>query len=330
MPPDRRRPLDLDEDDVPVRAGRGSRARTRRRPAHAGARAGVVTAVDRGRFTCRVEGAPPVTAVRSGELRRTSVVVGDTVEIVGGEGPDELGRIVRRGARRTLLRRSPDDADPVERPVVANADLLVVVCSTASPEPNPRFVDRCLVAAFDGGLDAALCLTKTDLGDGAALRAAYAPLGLPVVGVRRDGDLDPLLGLLAGRTSVLIGPSGVGKSTLVNRLVPGSDRAVGAVGAGGRGRHTSSSAVMLALPGGGQVVDTPGLRSFGLGLVSPARVLAAFPDLAGPAEDCPPGCDHLGSPGCRLDGAAGVDPDRVASLRRLLAARADPPAEATH
>ena len=101
---------------------------------------------------------------------------------------------------------------------------------------------------------------------------------------------------------MLFGQSGVGKSTLVNQLVPDAGRAVADVSGVGKGRHTSSSAIALPLPGGGTVVDTPGVRSFGLGAVTPARVLAAFPDLAEAGQSCPPGCTHAaGEPGCALD-----------------------------
>jgi ribosome biogenesis GTPase len=191
------------------------------------------------------------------------------------------------------------------------------------------------VAAFVGGLDPLLCLTKADLvasADGAAdlappdeLMAAYADLGVPAVTTSRGADLTPLRERLAGRTSVLVGHSGVGKSTLVNVLVPDAGRATGSVSAIGRGRHTSSSAVALPLPGGGWVIDTPGIRSFGLAHVTPADLLAAFPDLAEGAEDCPRGCTHL-SPeeGCRLDeyvAAGHSTPGRLQSFRRLLKAR---------
>jgi ribosome biogenesis GTPase len=144
------------------------------------------------------------------------------------------------------------------------------------------------------------------------------------VTTRRGGDLGPLRERLAGRVSVLVGHSGVGKSTLVNALVPDADRAIGTVSAIGRGRHTSSSAVALALPGGGWVIDTPGIRSFGLGHVTAADLLAAFPDLAEGAEDCPRNCAHLSAAdGCRLDehvAAGHSTPGRLASFRRLLAA----------
>ena len=324
-------PRELDEDDVRIRARGGSRRRTRDRPAFGDAVAALVVAVDRGRYTCRVDGAggEPVTAVRGGDIRRTAVVVGDRVDLVGdtGGGTDALARIVRLAPRTSLLRRTPDDSDPVERPVVANADQLVCVVALADPPPHARLIDRVLVAAYDGGLAPVLWLTKSDLGDPAELLGLYAPLGVPVLAMDRSSDLDPLRRQLSGRTSVLFGHSGVGKSTLVNRLVPDALRATGIVNtATGRGRHTSSSAVLLDLPDGdGAVVDTPGIRSFGLGAVSVARVLAAFPDLAEGAEECPPGCAHAAdSPGCALDGwvvAGHASAERLDSLRRVLASR---------
>jgi len=143
----------LDEDDVRVRAGKGSRPRTRTRPEHADAAAGTVVTVDRGRYRLRLADGQLLTAIRARELGRRAVVVGDRVAMVGdlGGGPDALARIVRVEERSSLLRRTPDDSDPVERPVVANADLLVVVTALADPVPRPRLIDRCLVAAYDGG-----------------------------------------------------------------------------------------------------------------------------------------------------------------------------------
>jgi ribosome biogenesis GTPase len=295
----------------------------------------MVVSVDRGRYGCVVDRVV-VTAMRARELGRRAVVVGDRVAIVGDVTGQTgtLARIVRVAPRTSVLRRSPDDADPVERVVVANAEVLVVVTALADPPPRPRLVDRCLVAAYDGKLTPLLCLTKGDLGADAGLAAAYRPLGVAVVTTGRDaagslGGLADLRAQLAGRTSVFFGQSGVGKSTLVNALVPAADRAVGMVNAStGRGRHTSSSAVALALPGSGWVIDTPGVRSFGLGHVTPARVLAAFADLAAGADGCPPGCSHAAdAPDCALDAwvADGrAEPARLDSLRRLLAARDEP------
>ncbi|WP_262403159.1 ribosome small subunit-dependent GTPase A [Actinomadura sp. CNU-125] len=325
-----------------MRPGRhGSRPRTRRRPAHEDATAALVIAVDRGRYRCLAEPGTgderAVTAMRARELGRKGVVVGDRVALVGdvSGATDTLARIVRVEPRSSALRRTADDTDPFERIVVANADRLVIVTALADPEPRPRMIDRQLVAAYDAGMDPLLCLTKADLADPADLIAQYAPLGFPCVATRLggeqgDGDLSELHRLLSGRTSVLVGHSGVGKSTLVNALVPDAERAVGNVNAvTGRGRHTSSSAIALELPGAdGWIIDTPGVRSFGLAHVDPANVIHAFEDLAeGAAERCPPQCDHF-QDDCGLDGwvAEGhAGRARLDSLRRLLASREGEP-----
>ena len=293
--------------------------------------AGFVVAVDRGRYTCQVDGRP-VLAMTARELGRRAVVVGDRVGLVGDVSgrTGTLARIVRVEPRSSVLRRTADDTDPVERIVVANADQLVVVMSLADPDPVPRLVDRCLVAAFDADIDFLLCLTKSDLATPDDLLAAYRPFGVAhVVLGREPAAADGVAGLaglraaLAGRTSVLVGHSGVGKSTLVNRLVPAAGRQTGRVNeVTGRGRHTSTSAVALPLPGGGWVVDTPGIRSFGLAHVDAVTVLAAFPELNEAAVDCPPGCTHAATePDCALDAAVaagGASAERLASVRRLL------------
>ena len=334
----------LDEDAVRTRPGRGSRPRTKRRPAHGDAVRALVTAVDRGRYAVLVAPDTPderaVTAVKARELGRERVVCGDLVDVVGDTSgaTGSLARIVRIADRRTVLRRTADDTDPVERVIVANADQLVVVTALADPEPRTRMIDRCVVAAYDAGMDVLLCLTKADLADPEPLVSLYAPLGVETTVTERDGagigGLDRLRHHLSGRVSVLVGHSGVGKSTLVNALVPDADRATGRVNVvTGRGRHTSSSAVALRLPErDGWVIDTPGVRSFGLAHVTPERLLAAFEDLADVVEErCPRGCTHAATaPDCALDEwvaeAQGSDAEaraqRVDSLRRLLAARA--------
>ncbi len=321
------------EHDVEAydRPRRHTRPRTKDRPSYADASTGRVVTVDRGRYTALVDG-HPVTAMKSRPLGRKGVVVGDEVRLVGDVTGEEgsLARIVEVADRRTVLRRTADDDDPVERVIVANADQLVVVAALADPEPRPRLIDRALVAAYDAGLDPLLCLTKPDLEDPETLLATYRPLGVPYVVTRRGEDLGDLRDRLRGRVSVLVGHSGVGKSTLVNALVPGSHRATGRVNAvTGRGRHTSTSALMLELPGEGWIVDTPGIRSFGLAHVEPGHLIGAFPDLAALTGDCPRGCTHgVDEPECGLDDAVAqglTEPERVDSFRRLLASReADP------
>jgi ribosome biogenesis GTPase len=319
-----------DEDDVRVRASRhGSRPRTRQRPAHDAAVPGLVVAVDRGRMTVRVEGPDGdpvrVTAMRARELGKHGVVVGDSVRLVGDVSgqTDTLARIVTIADRVTTLRRSADDADPTERVVVANAQQLAVVSAVTDPEPSVGFLDRCLVAAYAGGLSPLLIFTKGDLGSPGDLLRRYAGLEVDAVVVSRDSPVDDVAARLAGRTSVLIGHSGVGKSTLVNRLVPDAYRATGDVSKVGKGRHTSSSAVLLDLPGGGEIIDTPGIRSFGLAHVTADDVLAASSDLAEAALDCPPGCGHRAEdPECALDAWAAAGPparrERLAGFRVLL------------
>ena len=313
------------------RPRRHTRPRTKERPRYDDAVDGVVTTVDRGRFTLQVDGVT-VWAVKARPLGRKGVVVGDRVRVVGDVSGDEgaLARIVEVRERATVLRRTADDDDAVERVVVANADQLVVVTALADPEPRPRLIDRALVAAYDAGMKPLLCLTKSDLADPETLLATYRSLGVPWVVTRRGADLTELRSRLAERTSVLIGHSGVGKSTLVNALVPDADREIGHVNAvTGRGRHTSTSAIMLALPGGdGWIIDTPGIRLFGLAHVQPEDLIEAFPDLDEMTEDCPRGCTHgADEPECGLDDAVArgeADPERVESFRRLLEARSGP------
>jgi ribosome biogenesis GTPase len=286
-----------------------------------------VVAVDRGRYTVDVAGRP-VTAMRARELGRRGVVVGDRVAIVGDVSgrPDTLARIVRIEERDSVLMRTADDENTTERVLVANADQFVIVSALADPPPRTGFIDRCLVAAYDAEIEPLLCLTKADLAGPEAVLDYYAELDLPHVLTRPDGDLQPLRDRLSGRVSVMVGHSGVGKSTLVNRLVPDADRRVGIVSAVGKGRHTSTNVVALPLPGDpGWIIDTPGIRSFGLAHVSAESLLHGFPDLVQASVNCPPNCDHTGSSGtCGLDAlvaAGGADPRRLASYRRLLASR---------
>ena len=319
------RALAADEHDAFERPRRRTRPRTKDRPDYSGAEIGMVITVDRGRYRTLVD-SREVTAVKARQLGRTSVIVGDRVQMVGDTSGDEgsLARIVGVADRDTVLRRTADDDDPYERPIVANADQLVIVTALADPPPRTGMIDRILVAGFDAGLDPLLVLTKADLAEPTELIDQYDPLGVAIEVTRPGFDLRSLRDWLSGHRSVFVGHSGVGKSTLVNALIPGAKRAIGEVNeVTGRGRHTSTSAIALRLPGDdGWVIDTPGVRSFGLSHVSPARIIAAFGDLARIARSCPRGCTHLAEePECALDAAVAegtLAPVRVESFRRML------------
>ena len=322
----RRASRQWDESDVRIRPGKGSRPRTKNRPSHADAEFGMVVSRDRGRWGVVLENTGTlVTCMRAREMGRTAVVVGDRVGVVGDTSgkKDTLARIVRLEDRHSVLRRTADDTDPYERIVVANADYLLIVTAAADPPPRAGFVQRALVAAFVGGLQPVLCLTKTDLADYRDFAAEFAALDVQVLTCGVDDDLTTMEELIGKQVSCVIGHSGVGKSTLVNRLVPTAERATGEVSGVGKGRHTSTQSVALELPDGGWIIDTPGIRSFGLAHVDPDTVVKVFDDLREVIEDCPRGCTHLGpptDPECALDGLEGASARRVTGVRQMLEA----------
>ena len=323
--------LYTDEHAAFERPRRRTRPRTKDRPDYSAAEIGLVITVDRGRYRVLVHGRE-VVATKARQLGRKGVIVGDEVRVVGDISGDEgtLARIVEVEPRRTVLRRTADDDDPYERPIVANADQLVIVTALADPPPRTGMIDRILVAGFDAGLKPLLCLTKSDLAPPDELLAQYGPLDVAIAVTRPGADLSDLRRALAGHRSVFVGHSGVGKSTLVNALIPDAGRAIGSVNeVTGRGRHTSTSAIALRLPPDpavsgdpGWVIDTPGVRSFGLSHVSPERIVAAFDDLAALVADCPRGCTHTaGEPECALDEAVRrgeLSPVRLESFRRMI------------
>jgi ribosome biogenesis GTPase len=310
------------------RPRRRTRPRTKDRPDYSKLPQGRVITVDRGRYTTALDDGTVVTAAKARQIGKQGVVVGDVVRLDGDVSgdTDSLARVVEVLPRTSVLRRTADDDDPIERVVVANAEQLVVVVALADPPPRTALVDRCLVAAYDAGMDPLVVLTKVDLAPADPVIALLEPLDVPVLVVDRDQDPTSVRDALRDRTSVLIGHSGVGKSTLVNALVPDAFRNTSHVNAvTGRGRHTSTSAVVLELPGGGRIVDTPGFRSFGLAHVDSSRIIQAFDDLAEASAGCPRGCTHLdGEPECALDTAVAdgrTRADRVRSFRRILASR---------
>jgi len=301
-------------------------------------RAGRVVAVDRGRIRVvldpdstadRGRGAAdgaasepvePVDVRYGGAMRGRRVVVGDRVRVAPApEG--EASRVVERLERTGLLRRTSDDLDAHVRVVAANIDHVLVVVGADNLASGLRFADRVIVAASDGGAAVSLVVNKVDLADDLDedLDGALEPYVSAVTDVWRvsaqTGEgLDPLRDWLAGRWTVLTGHSGVGKSSLTNLLAPDADQQVGAIGRRG-GRHTTVASIALPLSGGGWLVDTPGVRSFGLGMLDRRGLAEAFPELVGlpcRLDDC----RHAGEPGCALLDA-GLHPVRLAAFHRL-------------
>lgn len=333
---------DYDESDVKVRAKRTSRPRTKKRPSYHNAVTARIITIDRGRWGCALLSDAPcntadptsgispagtrITCIRARTLGRERMVVGDIVDVVGdlSGSPDAIARIVRFHDRDTVLRRTADDTDPYERIVVANADQLLIVVAATNPPPREGFVERALVAAYAAGIRPILCMTKSDLADPTDFLTQFTGLDLPAVVCGTDDPTDELLTYLEGHVTALIGHSGVGKSTLVNRLVPAAERPTGDVSKVGKGQHTSTQSMAMELPGGGWVVDSPGIRSFGLAHVTVETVVAAFDDLSALAEHCPRGCTHRGEPfdkDCAWDAALAKTPADSPLARRIQAVR---------
>lgn len=316
---------DLDEDDVRIRPNpKGSRPRTKRRPSFDSAPLGMVLEVHLRRYRVLTDQGEEILATLAKELRHDGCVTGDRVALDGDVSGEKgaLARIVRIEPRSTVLTRSAEDGEQQEQTIVANADQMVIVMAAANPEPRPRLVDRYLVAALNSGIRPILVITKSDLADPKWLADQFADVDLEIISTRSDfPELSELRKLLSGHVSVFVGHSGVGKSTLLN-LITGQDRSTGGVNElTGKGKHTSSSAVAISFEGG-WIIDTPGIRSFGLSAISPSGLLRGFSDLEQVAGNCPRDCSHLaGAPDCELDTAVArqdLPSSRLDSFRRLL------------
>lgn len=269
--------------------------------------------------TVRLDGAEH-EAVRPPRLPGGPVVAGDDV-LVRERGDAVVVEGVR--PRRTLLSRGEFTARNRARPLVANADLLLVVAAAADPPLRPRFIDRYLVAGEVGGLEGAVVITKTDIPHDRELleraRRIYTSVGYPVlVGSSLDPGLQrEVRNLIGDRVGALAGHSGVGKSSLT-RAITGVERAVGEVSErAGTGRHTTTDPRLIPIPGGGAIVDTAGVRTFYLPPMGPGELAQGFPEIAEAARDCRfRGCRHAGEAGCAVPGR--VSPERLDSYRRLL------------
>ncbi|MDX6535761.1 MAG: ribosome biosis GTPase / thiamine phosphate phosphatase [Gaiellales bacterium] len=259
----------------------------------------------------------------AGRLRRARPVVGDRVRV--RELPDRSVRVEEVLPRHgTLLRGAFRNEEKI---VAANVDVLVIVAAVADPPLRTGLIDRYLVAAWRGEIAAMIALTKLDLPYDAAevarVHAIYGGLGHRVIGLslRTGAGLGELRGALTDRVAVLAGHSGVGKTSLTNALTGRSD-ATGALNpVSDRGRHTTTGALYMDLPGGGALIDTAGIRSFGIAGVAAEDLQKAFPEIAAAAEACEwEGCLHReGEDGCAVEGAPGVSAERLASYRKLLA-----------
>ena len=250
--------------------------------------------------------------------------MGDEVEVEPGDaGPM---RVVAVAPRRTFLERSTGDSRGRTQIIAANATQAVIISSLAEPPFRPGLVDRWGLLARRGGLEPVLCLNKVDLGTHEEAERAIAEAAIPLeavtVSAENGSGIDRLMELTAGRASVFVGHSGVGKSTLLRRLIPNADALVGAVSAKNlKGRHTTTSSRLYPLPGGGIVIDTPGVRSVLLGQTDVGEVAAVFSEIA----EAPPcrfrTCTHRTEPGCSvLQGLeSGTVPSAVyARYRKLL------------
>ena len=260
-----------------------------------------VVDIDGTRLQCRLR-----SDLTAAETSFTNVVAAGDQVIVSGDGSG--GGIIEQVLRRSSILARPDVFYGHRRQVIAaNVDQLLIVSSWREPHFWPELVDRCVIAAQRSGLMPVVCVNKVDLAqdmqelDDAIL--LYEMLGHAVLktsAVTGEG-IDVLREILQGNTTALAGMSGTGKSTLISAVQPGLDLRVAEVGSTGEGRHTTTQATMLGLDGGGFMVDTPGVREFGLAGLRRSQLAAFYPEIASLAPGCRfNNCAHLEEPGCSV------------------------------
>lgn len=255
-----------------------------------------------------------------------AIVVGDRVTV-------EDGSVTAVAPRRNAFQRAAAGASASGRLQVtaANLDRVLAVVALKDPPLSEGLVDRFAVTAEFLGLPLALAFTKADLASPAEIAAAqalYARAGYPshVVAAKQGSGIDELARALEGRRTLLVGHSGVGKSTLLNALVPGLDLRIGEVNAKtGKGRHTTTAATLLRIAPGPpptEVIDTPGVRAFGLPRVTVEQLARLFPECRDRGACRFNDCSHRSEPGCAVRAAlegAGAGPARYAAYLRLRA-----------
>lgn len=273
-----------------------------------------------------VTGGVEVRAVLRGKVKLSTpkVVVGDVVQLEAAAGED-LHAIIGVEPRRTVLERKVPGGRGV-RPIAANVDQVFIVTAARNPDPIPQLIDRLLVLAEADGIAAAVVLNKVDLDPGIALAERCRRAGYPVypTSIKTGEGMDSFKLALAGRASVVAGPSGVGKSSLLNAVQPGLKLRTGELSRRiKRGRNTTVSSVMLPLLAGGYLVDTPGFSEVGLWGIDPRELAECFPEFRPFLGDCRFGdCWHRSEPGCRIREAVtggAVAEDRHQSYLVLLA-----------
>ena len=267
-----------------------------------------------------------VTAILRGKARRDAhdrVVVGDRVTLDEGDDRGTFGIAAVLPRRNLLEKRTPLGRG--NRPIAANLDKVFVMTAVADPAPIPQLIDRLAVIAEANDIPVGIVINKADLGNAEPLAARYRGAGYPVylVSVRTRAGIDALFAELSGKESLLTGPSGVGKSTLLNTLQAGLALRTRATSERiGRGRNTTVAAVLVPLDGGGWLVDTPGFSEAGLWGIAPRELARCFPEMRPLLERCKfADCWHRNEPGCAVRAAldsGALDPDRYASYTTLL------------